>query len=128
MARRQSVKIGTRLKQARETVGLTQPVVAGLLGVSLTSVAGWEADTKSPTYDHLLGLCRLYGRDMGWFFLDVDTPARAGEVKNEVVMAALDGYLSILGMNKRQREKAKSTLWWRHTERRRSSNETRHRS
>lgn len=41
--------IGKRLKQLREDSGLTQPELAGKLGVNQSNIVRFENDTKVPT-------------------------------------------------------------------------------
>ena len=57
---------GERLKTARQTVGLSQLVVAQKVGVSREMVSRWENGRAWPTIDHLRNLIGLYGISMDW--------------------------------------------------------------
>lgn len=48
--------IGKRLKEARKIKGLTQKDIAERVGVSLSTVKKWEADTIDPNTDKLITL------------------------------------------------------------------------
>jgi DNA-binding XRE family transcriptional regulator len=48
------------LKAAREWSGLTQKEVAENLGVSITSVSGWEVGRKTPSLRNQNRLVKLY--------------------------------------------------------------------
>ena len=50
-----------RLRDARKTAGRTQESVAETLGVSWTSVSGWETGRQTPTVQKLERLAELYG-------------------------------------------------------------------
>lgn len=54
------IKYGLMLKSAREYSGLTQREVAEYLGVSITSVSGWEVGRKTPSNTNQHRLVKLY--------------------------------------------------------------------
>jgi transcriptional regulator with XRE-family HTH domain len=58
--------VGQRLRKARETLGLTQEDVAGVLGIQRTSVIAMEAGKRSVTAIELRRLARLYRRSVAW--------------------------------------------------------------
>lgn len=51
---------GTRLRSARESVGLTQDDVAEELGVTKGSVSAWEKDRNFPQLETFTKLCQIY--------------------------------------------------------------------
>lgn len=51
------------IRQARLQLGLTQQQLADLLGVTTTSVSGWERGTKTPTYQHVKRIRALAAGD-----------------------------------------------------------------
>ncbi len=58
--------IGTRIKEARMKVGLTQKQVSDLVGVSPHAVWSWEAGKMKPTPEHLLELAYRCGTSTDW--------------------------------------------------------------
>ena len=63
--------LGTRIREARKQVGLTQHKLGELVGVAPHTVWSWEAGRMKPTHEHLVELAlhcdtspaRLEGRD-----------------------------------------------------------------
>lgn len=54
--------IGSRLREAREKIGLTQREVADRLNIpKYQTISAYENDKNSPKLDTLKELCRLYG-------------------------------------------------------------------
>lgn len=51
---------GSRLREARELVGLSQDLVAAELEVSKGSLSAWENDKHFPQLETFQQLCRLY--------------------------------------------------------------------
>lgn len=51
---------GTRLRTARESVGLSQDDAALELGVSKSSLSAWENDKHFPQLETFIQLCALY--------------------------------------------------------------------
>jgi transcriptional regulator with XRE-family HTH domain len=58
--------VGQRLRTARETLGLTQDDVAGVMGIPRTSVIAMEAGKRNVTALELRRLARLYRRNVEW--------------------------------------------------------------
>jgi transcriptional regulator with XRE-family HTH domain len=58
--------VGERLRQARETLGLTQADVAGALGIPRTSLLAIEAGRRKVTGLELRRLARIYRRPIEW--------------------------------------------------------------
>src|SRR5690606_36961970 len=59
---------GARLKQARESAGLTQEEVATEVGISRSAVALIESGSRAVSSIELHRFAYLYGRDMRDFF------------------------------------------------------------
>lgn len=66
--------VGERLREARETLGLTQADVAGALGIPRTSVLAIEAGRRKVTGLELRRLARIYRRPIEWL-LGEEPPA-----------------------------------------------------
>ena len=58
--------VGERLREARETLGLTQADVAGALGIPRTSVNAMEAGRRKVSGLELRRLARVYRRPVDW--------------------------------------------------------------
>jgi transcriptional regulator with XRE-family HTH domain len=52
--------IAEKLTQLREERGLTRNQVADALGLSLSAIAGYEQARRTPKYDNLKNLAKLY--------------------------------------------------------------------
>ena len=52
---------GERIRQGRETKGLTQEELAEVVGVSRQAVSKWENGTSDPSTSNLCALAKLYG-------------------------------------------------------------------
>lgn len=63
-------KLGERLREARETAGLTQDQVAAKLGLSRSTIAQMELGRREVTSIELDTLAYFYGRDIRSFFGD----------------------------------------------------------
>lgn len=64
--------VGSRLREAREVLGLTQGDVADALSIPRTSVNAMEAGKRKVTGLELRRLARLYRRDVGWLLGEDD--------------------------------------------------------
>ena len=51
------VFFGEKIRNTRKALGLTQRQLAGLIGVSNTSVSNWEKDLSRPDADMIQKLC-----------------------------------------------------------------------
>lgn len=65
--------VGSRLREAREVLGLTQGDVAEALSIPRTSVIAMEAGRRKVSGLELRRLARLYRRDVGWLLGDDDS-------------------------------------------------------
>jgi len=71
-------EVASRLRQARELLGLTQADVAAALGVQRTSINAIEAGKRNVNGVELRRLARLYRRPVEWL-LGVDSPPPAAD-------------------------------------------------
>jgi transcriptional regulator with XRE-family HTH domain len=62
----EQAKIATRLREAREYVGLLQEEVASALGIPRASVSAMEAGKRRVTGLELRRLARIYRKPVGW--------------------------------------------------------------
>lgn len=67
--------IGSRLREAREFVGLLQDEAASALGIPRTSLSAVEAGKRKVSGVELRRLARLYRRPVGWLLGEDDTLA-----------------------------------------------------
>lgn len=68
--------IGRRLREARETLGITQDSTATALGIPRTSVSAIEKGTRNVSTTELVRLSELYRRSSEWI-LGTETAAPA---------------------------------------------------
>lgn len=64
--------IGSRLREAREYVGLLQDDVATALGIPRTSLSALESGKRKVSGVELRRLARLYHRPVGWLLGEED--------------------------------------------------------
>lgn len=69
--------VAARIREARESLGLTQGEVSGALGVPRTSVAAMEAGKRGVSALELRRLARLYRRRVEWLLGEDDAPVAA---------------------------------------------------
>ena len=68
----QVFEFGARVKELREGKNLTQKEAAHLIGVSRTSIIGYETGEKSPKLSTLVRMARVYNSSVD-YILGVDT-------------------------------------------------------
>lgn len=64
------MSFGSRLKERRESLNITQPQLAGLLGVSKGAIGNWETDVNSPRATLLYDLFDILKCDANYLFQD----------------------------------------------------------
>lgn len=64
------MSFGTRLKEKRESLGITQPQLAELLSVSKGAIGNWETDVNSPRSALLYDLFKILHCDANYLFQD----------------------------------------------------------
>ena len=57
-----AVRIGDRLRNARELVRLSQIEAGVLLGVAPNTICGWESGERMPRAPELIAMCKHCGR------------------------------------------------------------------
>lgn len=72
-------RMGARLREAREYIGLLQEDVATALGIPRTSVHALEAGKRKVTGLELRRLARLYRRPVGWLLGEEDVDLNDAE-------------------------------------------------
>lgn len=70
MKNQSKLKLGKRIRQAREESGLSQLQVGVSLGVSDKTISGYESDRISPPVEKLLSLADLFKKPIGYFLGD----------------------------------------------------------
>ncbi len=83
--------LGSRLRAAREYIGLSQELVAEHLGIPRPAVSAMEHGTRKVSGLELKKLARLYGRPAAYFLgEDEDAVMEADEVSSALFRATLD--------------------------------------
>lgn len=85
-----AVSLGVKIREARDSLGLTQPELAEKLETTWHSISRWERGKKAPTIPELEALAIVAGRPMEWFFITKTprevTPLEALEVLRAFVI------------------------------------------
>lgn len=85
--------MASRLREARNTIGLTQSDAATVLGISRPAVAAMELGQRNVSGIELRRLSRLYRRDMAWL---------VGEIDDAPIDAELDRAIATLSEQDRR--------------------------
>ncbi|MDO4470948.1 MAG: helix-turn-helix transcriptional regulator [Bacillota bacterium] len=64
------MSFGSRLKEKREALNITQPQLAEMLGVSKGAIGNWETDVNSPRATLLYDLFNILHCDENYLFQD----------------------------------------------------------
>ena len=64
------MSIGTRIKMRREELGMTQPELACLIGVSKGSIGNYESGISRPNEDILIKLFSALDCDANYLYFD----------------------------------------------------------
>lgn len=64
------MSFGTRLRDKRKSLGITQPQLAEMLGVSQSAIGSWETDVNSPRATLLYDLFNILHCDANYLFQD----------------------------------------------------------
>lgn len=64
------MSFGSRLKEKRESLNITQPQLAEMLGVSKGAIGNWETDVNSPRATLLYDLFDILHCDANYLFQD----------------------------------------------------------
>lgn len=73
--------VGSRLREAREMLGLTQADVAGALGIGRTSINAMELGRRKVTGLELRRLSRLYRRPVAWLLSEEEAQTSDADLK-----------------------------------------------
>lgn len=89
-----SSEIGSRIRQARESRGLTQTQLAAALAVSQAAVSSLEAGGRPIRVDDLVVLSQVLGRDLDYFLAPTraERPPVGVTLRAEVAMLAVPEY------------------------------------
>jgi transcriptional regulator with XRE-family HTH domain len=68
----QQREIGARLREARETLGITQEDAASALGIPRTSITALEKGARAVAATELSRMATLYRRPVAWLLGDED--------------------------------------------------------
>jgi transcriptional regulator with XRE-family HTH domain len=101
--------LGNRLKQARNSKGLTQKQLAILIDVKHNSISDWENDLHQPNTDQIKKICEVLGVNPNWLYgedeasIIRETPANYfytedGEALPEEARKELDSFIEYLKM------------------------------
>jgi transcriptional regulator with XRE-family HTH domain len=80
-------RLGERLKEAREYVGLKQEDVAKKLGIPRSALSNIEAGSRKVDAIELAQLAKLYQRPVAWFTGE-DTNSRSNKMPEDVAHVA----------------------------------------
>lgn len=78
------MSIGTRIKQRREELGITQPILAQLVGVSKGSIGNYESGVSNPNEPILIKLFEALHCDANYLYQDyihIDNDTKNSENK-----------------------------------------------
>lgn len=79
------MSIGTRIKQRREELGLTQPILAQLVGVSKGSIGNYEIGVSNPNEPILIKLFEALNCDANYLYQDyINIESNADTSENEI--------------------------------------------
>jgi transcriptional regulator with XRE-family HTH domain len=83
--------VASRIREARESLGLTQEEVSGALGIPRTSVHAMETGKRGVSALELRRLARLYRRSVEWLLgEEVEPPAAAAAADGALYRATRD--------------------------------------
>ena len=101
-----AVALGLRIKQRREEIGWSQPVLARNLGVTNGAVGAWEVGLKSPRRQMAHKLAHLLGVSMDWLL----TGNEPEEVRKAQTMAEAEAIALIRSLAPDKQEAALAML------------------
>ncbi|MBO4949762.1 MAG: helix-turn-helix transcriptional regulator [Clostridia bacterium] len=64
------MKIGEKIRRLRQSKGITQKELAGMLYVSTQAVSKWETGKSTPNIQILPLIAELFGVSVSYFFTD----------------------------------------------------------
>lgn len=79
------IKIGKRIKQARETAGITQEQLSSLLGCTPQHVSALERGVKQPSLETLVSIANLLNASSDFLLQDI-LKASTSPLSDEIAM------------------------------------------
>lgn len=83
--------LGERLKEARETAGLTQSQIARLFGISRNAVSLWESGENAPTGDKIGEIAKATGFNGEWLWSERGPKMGSVDIEREAVLVGYIG-------------------------------------
>lgn len=80
--------IGKRIKEARETAGLTQEELGKLVGVTGSAITNYEKETSHPKESVMYSLIEALGVDANYLFQDCVKAKKAPSISDEAMKIA----------------------------------------
>lgn len=68
------MSIGSRIKECRESIGMTQEELADIMGVSKGTIGNYETDVSYPRFENMSKLFDALKTDANYIFQDVLPP------------------------------------------------------
>ena len=62
-----------RIQKLRKEYNLTQHELGKQLGISNRAVSKWENGLSNPQIEHIYKICKMYGKDLDYFFEDTES-------------------------------------------------------
>lgn len=84
------MKIGSKLEKLRERAGYTRAQVKDMLEIGLSTIGGWETDTREPSFAILDKLAGLYGTTVPEIFTTSNIKDSSPVIENEAKIDFLD--------------------------------------
>lgn len=94
--------VGTRIRDARIKMGLTQEQLGDLVGISKVSICGYEQGTRTPTLATFLELLKVL-KETPDYLLGLDVSV-VSETQNELSVKIRKEDLSLLNELKKNKE------------------------
>lgn len=69
--------VARNIKRFREEAGLSQSVLAGMVGVPPNTLSTWEQGIRKPTFENVAALAEALGRAIDDFRLENPPPAKS---------------------------------------------------
>ena len=81
--------MGERIKQLRKENGMTQTALAETLGVTKGTVSTWETNSRTPGFETLDAMCRLFDRRMDYILGRSDDASPLSLSEDEIAETGL---------------------------------------
>jgi transcriptional regulator with XRE-family HTH domain len=88
--------IAQRIKQLRQSKGLTQKSFAGSLGIVQGYLSGIEQGKKIPSYTLLMAICHIHGVTEEWLFGGVDAEIAEKAQAKEHISPPMSGIIPLI--------------------------------